>query len=99
MIKIYGMKTCKDCAFVEKQIEGNDKFEMVDIGEHVINMRKFLRLRDNNEVFDEAKKKGHVGIPCFVLEDGTVTLQPEDVGLQSLRTASNASCGIDGKGC
>lgn len=40
-------------------------------------------LRDNNPVFDECKKKGYAGIPCFVTEDGTVTLTPEEVGLKS----------------
>lgn len=39
-------------------------------------------------------------ISCFVLEDGTVTLTPEDAGLKS-RTLSpeGASCSIDGGGC
>ncbi len=39
-------------------------------------------------------------ISCFVLEDGTVTLIPEDAGLKS-RTLSpeGASCSIDGSGC
>ena len=35
-------------------------------------------MRDNNAVFDDAKKYGYAGIPCFVLEDGTVTLSPEE---------------------
>ena len=44
-------------------------------------MKEFLRLRDTSPVFDEAKKNGSIGIPCFVLEDGTVTLDPKDAGL------------------
>ncbi len=61
-------------------------------------MKEFLRLRDNNEVFAEARAKGYVGIPCFVLEDGTVTLNPEEAGIQ--KGKNNApSCNIDGSGC
>ncbi len=53
---------------------------------------------DTNPVFDEAKRCGAAGIPCFVLEDGTVTLRPEEAGLSS--NASDApACNIDGSGC
>ena len=72
MIKIYGMKSCPDCVAVDKQVEGDSRYQVIDIGEHVSLLKEFLRLRDNNPAFDEAKKKGYAGIPCFVLEDGTV---------------------------
>ena len=83
MITVYGMPTCVDCSYVDAQIEGNEKF---------------LRLRDTSPAFDDAKKNGYAGIPCFVLEDGTVTLKPEDVGLKS-RPADGSACRIDGTGC
>ena len=83
MIKIYGMKSCPDCACLEAQIEGNPEFEMIDIGEHVLHLKEFLRIRDREPVFDDAKENGYAGIPCFVREDGSVTLVPEEVGLRS----------------
>ncbi len=98
MIKIYGMKSCPDCQAVERQVEGDDRFQVIDIGDHVRHLKAFLRLRDNSPVFDEAKQMGYAGIPCFLLEDGTVTLSPEDVGLKSDPTDGPA-CGLDGKGC
>lgn len=98
MIKIYGMKSCPDCVAVDKQVEGDSRYQVIDIGEHVRLLKEFLRLRDNNPVFDEAKKKGYAGIPCFVLEDGTVTLDPEDAGLKSGKPEPT-SCRIDGSGC
>ncbi len=98
MIKIYGMKSCPDCVAVDKQVEGDSRYQVIDIGEHVRLLKEFLRLRDNNPVFDEAKKKGYAGIPCFVLEDGTVTLNPEEAGLKSGRPEPT-SCRIDGSGC
>lgn len=98
MIKIYGMKTCPDCVFVDEQVKGNDRYEVIDIGEHVRNLKAFLSLRDNNPVFDDAKKHGYAGIPCFVLEDGRVTLTPEEAGLKSQK-AGAPSCSLDGKGC
>jgi len=77
MIKIYGMKTCPDCMAVDKQAEGNNRYEVIDIGDHVKYLKEFLYLRDNSPAFAEAREKGYIGIPCFVLEDGTVTLDPE----------------------
>lgn len=97
MIKIYGMKSCPDCVAVDKQAEGNPQYEVIDIGEHVRYLKEFLRLRDTNAVFDEARREGYAGIPCFVLEDGTVTLDPKEVGLDSTEVAE--SCRIDGNGC
>lgn len=37
-------------------------------------LKEFLAIRENNAIFDNAKKNGGLGIPCFVLEDGTRTL-------------------------
>ena len=56
-------------------------------------------MRDHNPAFDEAKSVGAVGIPCFVLEDGTVTLNPEDAGLRPRPIDEGAACNIDGSGC
>lgn len=98
MIKIYGMKSCPDCVAVDRQVDGDSRYQVIDIGEHVSLLKDFLRLRDNSPVFDEAKKKGYAGIPCFVLEDGTVTLNPEEAGLKSGRPEPT-SCRIDGSGC
>lgn len=100
MIKIYGMSTCPDCTCLEEQVKGNDKYESIDIGLHVKDLKSFLKLRDNNPIFDEAKKMGSIGIPCFVLKDGTVTLTPEEAGLHSTPASTDAaSCSIDGSGC
>ena len=77
MIKIYGMKTCPDCMAVDKQAEGNNRYEVIDIGDHVKYLKEFLYLRDNSPAFAEAREKGYIGIPCFVLEDGTLIRQNE----------------------
>ena len=50
MIKMYVMHSCPDCEYVEKQVEGNPNFEVIDIGKHVRNLKQFLDLRDSNPV-------------------------------------------------
>lgn len=103
MIKIYGMPTCPYCDYVHEQVIGReDEFEYINIGENIRNMSAFMRLRDTNSVFDEMKAIGDVGIPAFVLEDGTVTIEPSDVGL--IEFGSPDACSIDDhkkgrKGC
>ena len=82
MIKIYGMPSCPDCQVIAPQVMQHlDRYQPNDIGSDVRVMKEFLRLRDTNPAFDEAKMNGNIGIPCFVLEDGAVTLDPKDAGL------------------
>lgn len=97
MVKVFVMQTCPDCVSVKEQVKGNPHFELIDIGEHVRNLKQFLTLRDNDPAFDSIKKKGSIGIPCFVLEDGRITFSLEDVALKE--TDAKTSCSIDGKGC
>ena len=49
------MQTCPDCEYVEKQVEGNPNFKVIDIGKHVRNLKEFLKLRDTHPAFNEAK--------------------------------------------
>lgn len=100
MIKMFVMQTCPYCEYVEKQVEGNPDFEVIDIGKHVRNLKQFLDLRESNPAFEEARKTGDVGIPCYVLENGTVTLSSKDVGLVPMPDETEgASCRLDGSGC
>ena len=72
MIRAYVMSTCNDCIDIIDQLRDDDRIEVIDIGEHVKNLKEFLRLRDNNKAFDEIRKNGYVGVPCFIKEDGSV---------------------------
>lgn len=83
MIKIYGMGTCPNCIYTKAQINGRTEFEFIDIGTHVQLLKEFLAIRDTHPKYDNIRAEGKIGIPCFVLEDGTITLKPEDVGLKS----------------
>ena len=83
---------------MEAQVKGDDRYEVIDIGGHIRHLKEFLRLRDNHPVFSEVRQMGYAGIPCFVLEDGTITLNPEEAGLKG-RDSEGASCRLDGIGC
>jgi len=99
MITMYVMKTCPYCEYVEQQVKDNSRFHVIDISAHVMNLKKFLDLRDSHPAFVEAKKEGDIGIPCYILEDGTVTLSSKDAGLEPMPETGAPSCNIDGSGC
>lgn len=99
MIKVYGMRTCPDCVSVKKQVAGDDKYLFIDIGDDIGLLKEFLAMRDNNPIFDQVKMLGKVGVPCFVREDNSITLLPEDVGLKTEELPEVMVCGIDGSGC
>lgn len=101
------MSTCPDCTRVKEEAAGDSRYEIIDIGTHAKYLKEFLRLRDSSPAFEPVKEKGSIGIPCFLLEDGTVTFSAEEAGLmfpskytgQTNEPAGGASCSIDGKGC
>ena len=98
MVTVLVMQTCPDCTRIDAQKKENPNAHVIDTGANVRNLKAFLQLRDNNPTFAAARQMGFVGIPCFVLEDGTVTLSSLEAGIGAQPT-EGASCSIDGKGC
>ena len=73
MIKIYGNMLCPDCVQCREELDAAGvEYVYLDIGNDLLNLKQFLALRENR-VFDPIKEKGAIGIPCIVLEDGTLT--------------------------
>ena len=95
MVIIYGLKTCPYCDYIKAQLAGKeDQFHYIDIGTNVKYMSEFIRLRDTRPEFDHSKKIGDIGIPAFVLEDGSITLDPAKVGLVEYGTQVQA-CSVE----
>lgn len=100
MIKIYVMNTCPDCTEVKRQAEGDNRYEVIDIGSHVRRLKEFLRLRDTRDEFAPIRRLGYVGIPCFVLEDGSITFRPAEAGFTPVKDEPQGeTCNLDGSGC
>ena len=91
------MATCPDCFEVKARLSGNPDFEIIDIGEHVRNLKEFIRLRDSSPAFDSVKADGSIGIPCFAAEDVQISFDTERYIPKGY--SSGASCSLDGKGC
>ena len=75
MLKIYGSMLCKDCVeCVDDLKKANVEFEFLDFADSLLNLKEFLKIRDENPLFDAVREKGSIGIPAIVKEDGSVTL-------------------------
>ena len=79
MLKIYGSMLCKDCVeCVDNLKKANVEFEFLDFAESLLNLKEFLKIRDENELFGAVREKGSIGIPAIVKEDGSLTLDWEE---------------------
>jgi glutaredoxin-related protein len=79
MLKVYGSMLCKDCVeCVDDLKKANVEFEFRDFADSLINLKEFLKIRDENEQFNAVREKGSIGIPTIVKEDGSVTLDWEE---------------------
>jgi len=50
--------------------ENNIQFLYIDITDGMLNLKRFLKYRDNRPEFEEVRKAGRVGLPCLVVSDG-----------------------------
>ena len=76
MLKVYGSKNCPDCVAAKEALdEDGVAYEFVEILESLDNLHEYIVIRDKNDaVFEKVKKVEGLGIPMFVADDGSVSL-------------------------
>lgn len=86
-VQLVGAWLCPDCRVAVEQAKAEGlEFEFHDILENLQDMRMFLKIREGHpEIYEELRKDNKVGIPVFVLPDGTVTTDCS-AALEALRT-------------
>lgn len=99
---MYGSEICSDCVIAKKQIKENSQIELDyrNITENISILKEFLAYRDHEEMFADIIKAGKVGIPLFILEDGTKTFDISNyIKIKKLDLEQHANfCSIDGNG-
>lgn len=76
MLKIYGSPLCPDCVKCKQELEeAGVAFLYLDIGEKLLYLKQFLKLRDTNALFEPIRQRGQIGIPCIVRDDNTLTFE------------------------
>ena len=79
MLKIYGSMLCKDCVECVADLKKSKvEFEFLDFADSLLHLKEFLKLRDENCLFDSVRENGSIGIPAIVKEDGSLTLDWEE---------------------
>lgn len=80
MLKIYGMRICPDCvACLEALDQAGIAYEFLDFNQATQHLKDFLKLRQDSPLFDPVRAAGNIGIPCIQWEDGSITLDWQDV--------------------
>ena len=79
MLKVYGMNICPDTVeCCQALTKAGVEYKYLDFGEKTANLKAFLKLRDENPLFDAVRQEGSIGIPCIQREDGSLTFTWEE---------------------
>lgn len=103
-ITMYGAEICPDCVEAKSILSKNSNMELDyrNITESTSILKEFLSYRDNEKMFNPIKESGKIGIPLFIMENGTKTFDLSDIiDSSQLTQDSNAnlnSCSLDGRG-
>ncbi|NRW85789.1 glutaredoxin [Clostridium beijerinckii] len=52
----------------------NINFDYRDFCQDIKALKEFVAIRDENSLFDDVKDEKRIGIPCFILDSGVITL-------------------------
>jgi glutaredoxin-related protein len=101
-IIMYGTGICPDCVEAKELLKDytNIELDYRDITAKTATLKEFLSYRDHDAMFADVIDAGSIGIPFFILEDGTKTFEISDIIDIKKSEAEQTinSCSIDGKG-
>lgn len=99
---MYGAEICPDCVGAKEQLKDRSDIELEyrNITESTSTLKEFLAYRDHDELFAPIKAAGKIGIPFFILEDGSKTFEVADFIETTMSNSSTqaSACSLDGKG-
>lgn len=79
-VTVVGSHLCPDTLYaLNKLVEAGADIEFKNLSASLPDLKVYLSLRDSEAMYETVKAKGGIGIPCFILEDGTKTLDLKDV--------------------
>ena len=79
-VTVIGSHLCPDTLYaLNKLSEAKADIEFKNLSASLPDLKAYLALQDSDPRYAVVKQSGGIGIPAFVLEDGTVTLDLGDV--------------------
>ena len=89
-VTVIGSHLCPDTLYaLNKLVEAKADITFQNLSASLPDLKAYLALRESSPVFEGPKAKGSLGIPCFVREDGTVTLSWSRCSTEWMRVAAN----------
>ncbi|WP_250672797.1 hypothetical protein LZ906_002265 [Paraclostridium ghonii] len=74
-ITVVGSHLCPDTLYALCQLrERNIDVDFKNLSANLPDLKEYLALRQGLDIYEGVRAEGGIGIPCFVLEDGTKTL-------------------------
>ena len=64
---------------LNKLTEAGIEMDFKNLSASLPDLKVYLGLRDTEPMYEKVKAGGGIGIPCFILEDGTKTMDLKDV--------------------
>ncbi len=96
---MYGAEICPDCVQAKEVFGQNSHIELDyrNITESTTLLKEFLSYRDHDPIFAPVIEGGKIGIPFFLLEDGSKTFEITDILTMDASVNGNLNaCSIDG---
>lgn len=79
-VTVIGSHLCPDTLYaLNKLVEAGIEIEFKNLSASLPDLKVYLNLRDTEPMYEKVKAGGGIGIPFFILEDGTKTMDLKDV--------------------
>lgn len=79
-VTVIGSHLCPDTLYaLNKLCEKKADISFKNLSASLPDLKEYLAVRENDPAYEEVKKGGGIGIPYFILEDGTRTLDLDTV--------------------
>ena len=79
-VTVIGSHLCPGTLYaLNKLTEAGADITFKNLSASLTDLKAYLALRESDPHYASVREKGMIGIPAFILEDGTVTLELADV--------------------
>lgn len=79
-ITVIGSHLCPDTLYALNQLaEASTEICFKNISASLEDLKVYLGLRDSEAMYQPVKESGGIGIPCFLLPDGKITMDLKKV--------------------
>lgn len=79
-VTVIGSHLCPDTLYALNRLsEVKAEIEFRNLSASLADLKAYLSLRESSPAYADIRESGGIGIPCFVLEDGTATRSLDEV--------------------